>query len=132
VLLDTNVVSELCRRQPDAGVLAWAATTSGQAISAVTVDEITYGLAHRPNSRIESWFEGFLQRHPVLPVTVEVARRAGQLRGAFAARGIVRSQPDMLIAATAQVHAATLVTRNVADFAGCGVPVLDPFSARPI
>jgi toxin FitB len=98
LLLDTNVVSELCRRQPDAGVLAWSAGTAGHAISAVTVDEIVYGLTRRTNSRIESWFDGFLQRHPVLPVTVDVARRAGQLRGAFAARGIVRSQPDMLIA----------------------------------
>lgn len=128
LLLDTNVVSELCRRQPDAGVLAWAAATSGHAISVVTVDEIAYGLARRPNARIESWFDGFLQRHAVLPVTADVARRSGQLRGAFAARGIARSQPDMLIAATAQVHALTLVTRNSGDFAGCGIPVLNPFS----
>ena len=64
-----------------------------------------------------------------MPVTLEIARRAGELRGAFAARGIVRSQPDMLIAATAQVHALTLVTRNTADFAGCGIPLLNPFSA---
>ncbi len=34
----------------------------------------------------------------------------------------------MFIAATAQVHALTLVTRNAADFAGCGIPVLNPFS----
>jgi toxin FitB len=42
---------------------------------------------------------------------------------------VVRTQPDMFIAATAQVHALTLVTRNVRDFEHCGIAVLDPFSA---
>lgn len=128
VLLDTNVVSELCRRQPDPAVLAWAGTVREFAISAVTVDEIAFGLAWRPNPRIAAWFDGFLARHPILPVTAPIARRSGELRGAFAGRGIVRSQADMLIAATAQVHALTVATRNGGDFAGCGVPVLNPFS----
>jgi predicted nucleic acid-binding protein len=128
VLLDTNIVSELCRPRPDAGVMAWAAQETAHAISAVTVDEILFGLAWRPNARIALWFDAYLSRHPVLPVTLEIARRAGELRGAFAARGINRSQADMFIAATAQLHALTLVTRNTADFAGCGIPVLNPFS----
>lgn len=127
-LLDTNIVSELTRREPDRGVLAWVATAPAFAVSAVSVEEIHYGLARRPNARIAAWLEGFLDRHPVLPVTPEIARRGGELRGGFSVRGIVRSQPDMLIAATAQVHALTLVTRNTADFAGCGIPVLNPFS----
>lgn len=129
VLLDTNIVSELVRRRPDDGVLAWAAREVDYLISTVTVDEIAFGLAWRPNPRIGAWFDTFLATHPVLPISTEIARRAGELRGAFAARGIVRSQPDMLIAATAQVHALTLVTRNGGDFAGCGIPVLNPFSA---
>lgn len=127
-VLDTNIVSELSRRQPNTGVLAWAAAAPNFAISAVTVDEIFFGLARRPNARIADWFEGFLGRHPVLPVTEAITRRSGELRGGFSARGVVRSQPDMLIAATAQIHALTLVTRNTADFAGCGIPVLNPFS----
>ncbi|MDR3395538.1 MAG: type II toxin-antitoxin system VapC family toxin [Parasulfuritortus sp.] len=128
MLVDTNVISELVRRQPNAGVLAWADVLAVFSISAVTVDEIAYGLSWRPNARIEAWFDSFLHRHPVLPVTEAIARRAGELRGGFAARGIVRSQADMMIAATAQVHALTLVTRNEDDFRGCGIPVLNPFS----
>lgn len=128
VLIDTNIVSELVRREPNPGVLAWAARESDYLISAVTVDEIAFGLAWRPNPRIAAWFDAFLANHPVLPVSPQIARRAGEMRGAFAACGITRSQPDMFIAATAQIHALTLVTRNGADFTGCGIALLNPFS----
>jgi predicted nucleic acid-binding protein len=64
----------------------------------------------------------------VLPVTDAIARRGGEMRAALAARGQVRSQADMLIAATAQVHALTVVTRNVRDFDDCGIALLNPFS----
>ena len=46
----------------------------------------------------------------------------------LALAGQVREQADMLIAATAQIHALTLVTRNVRDFDGCGIAVLNPFT----
>lgn len=128
LLLDTNVVSELCRPRPHAGVVAWAAGVMEFSLSAVTVEEVAYGLAWRPNARIADWFDGFLQRCPVRPVTLEIARRAGEWRGGFAAKGIVRSQADLLIAATAQCHGLTLVTRNVRDFEGCGIALLDPFT----
>ena len=69
----------------------------------------------------------FAVRVRVLPVTEDIARRAGELRAQMALIGQVRQQPDMLIAATAQVHALTLVTRNVRDFDDCGIAVLNPF-----
>ena len=61
-------------------------------------------------------------------MTDEIARRSGDLRGRRQARGRPRTQADMLIAATAMVHRLTLVTRNEADFRGCDVTVLNPFS----
>jgi toxin FitB len=61
------------------------------------------------------------------PVTGQIAGVAGRLRGAVAVRGVSRTQADMLIAATGQVDGMTLVTRNVRDFGGCGIPLLDPF-----
>lgn len=131
-LVDTNVVSELMRRKPDAGVLAWMLTTEAARarlfVSAVTVDEIVYGLFRKPNPARLAWFDRFLVRHEAIAVTDIVARRAGEMRGTFAACGQVRSQADMLIAATAQVRAFTIVTRNVRDFEGCGIGVLNPFA----
>ncbi len=128
-LCDTNVISELTGREPNAGVLQWANSIRTVAISAVTLDEIVYGLAWKPIPRIAAWFEEFLETHcDVLPVSAQVARVSGQLRGQLQAKGQTRSQADMLIAATAKVHGLTLVTRNVRHFEDCSVPVLNPFA----
>jgi hypothetical protein len=128
LLIDTNIISELSRRQPDPAVLGWAAGVSEFRISAISLEEIAFGLAWRPNPRIQDWIDGFFARHGALPVTPEIARRAGALRGRLAAQGSPRTQADMLIAATALVHGLNLVTRNTRDFAGCGLPLLNPFS----
>jgi predicted nucleic acid-binding protein len=128
-LVDTNVISELMRRAPDAQVLRWLERTPQIAVSVITVDEIVFGLTRRALQPLSQRFDEFLANLQVLDIDHRIARRAGELRGALAARGIARSQPDMLIAATAQVHALTLVTRNVRDFEGCGIAVLNPFDA---
>jgi toxin FitB len=128
-LCDTNILSELTKPQPNEGVLDWAGSLSRMALSAITVEEVTFGFSWNSKPRIRSWFEGFVDaRCDILPVTAEIARRAGELRGALRSRGQTRSQADMLIAATAQVHALTLVTRNSRDFESCGIPVLNPFT----
>ena len=128
-LVDTNVLSELARPRPEPSVLDWAARVTGAAFSVITLDEIHYGLAAKPNARAQAWFESFLDRWAtVLPVTSDVARIAGQMRGRLAARGRPRTQADMLIAATAHVHQLTVVTRNVRDFEDCGIGITDPFA----
>lgn len=127
-LCDTNVLSELARRRPNAGVTEWSQDVSSIAISVITVEEIAYGLAWKPNPRIIGWFQGFLLGHAeVLPITAEIAGRSGRLRGTLQGRGRTRTQADMLIAATAHFHGLTLVTRNARDFEDCGLSILDPF-----
>lgn len=127
-LCDTDVLSELCRPAPNEGVVAWARRLRVVYLSAIVVDEICFGLGWHPNQRVQRWFEAFLEEHcQVLPVTEAIARRSGALRGRLRARGLARTQADMMLAATAQEHDLTLVTRNVRDFDGCGVALLDPF-----
>ncbi|MGB0561484.1 MAG: type II toxin-antitoxin system VapC family toxin [Spirulinaceae cyanobacterium] len=125
---DTNVVSELTRLEPNRAVVNWVDSQPFLYVSAVTVEEMTYGLTANPKPRALEWFEAqFPEQFKVLPVDAEIAEIAGVLRGEFRRQGRTREQSDMLIAATAKVYGFTLVTRNVRDFDGCGVAVLNPF-----
>ncbi|MEM0979243.1 MAG: type II toxin-antitoxin system VapC family toxin [Cyanobacteria bacterium P01_H01_bin.58] len=129
LLCDTNIISELCKPQPDPGVIAWSATVTTIAISVITLEEIIYGLNAKPNTRIQDWFQEFLETYcQVLPITSEIAQCAGQLRGKLRTQGMPRTQADMLIAATTQVRHLTLVTRNTRDFENCDIQILNPFS----
>jgi predicted nucleic acid-binding protein len=128
-LVDTNIISELLRPQPNPGVLAWASDQRKFAIAAISVDESVCGLVRNRNPVLLAAYEALLcKRGEVLATTKEIAQRAGTLRGDFSLRGISRSQADMLIAATAQHHNLTLVTRNTRDFEGCGIGLLNPFT----
>ena len=135
-LLDTNVVSELRKTTPNPHVLAWHGreVNADVYVSALVIGEIRQGIERvRPRDprraeALEQWLSGLimLYRDRILPVTVEIAQEWGRLN--------VPPQPppvvDGLMAATARVHRLTLVTRNVADVARTGVPVLDPFEPQ--
>jgi predicted nucleic acid-binding protein len=109
-------------------VVSWAGSVHRIALSVVTIEEVMFGLARKPSNRVRLWFDGFLAAHcEILEVTSPIAILAGNLRGQLAARGIVRTQADILIAATAAHHGLMLVTRNTRDFADCGIAVLNPF-----
>ena len=130
-LVDTNVVSELMRQAPAPAVVRWAGELPRMTLSVVTVEEVLYGLASKRNLRLERWFNAFLKDHSeVLPVTEPIARRSAALRAQLRAGGRERTVADGLIAATASEHGLIVATRNVRDFAGAGVRVFDPFSAR--
>ena len=128
VLADTNVISEFVKSTPDAQVMRWLQSVQLMAISAVTLEEAHFGLAWQPNTRKLALFNALVESmHTVYPITPVIAQRGGALRGQFQAQGITRSTPDMLIAATAIEHQLVLATRNVRDFLGCGVQVVNPF-----
>ena len=128
-LCDTNIISELARPQPNPGILAWSTQVSSISLSVITLEEIAYGLASKPNARVQNWFQEFLKDYcQVLPITPEIAQRSGEMRGQLRTQGKPRTQSDILIAATAQLHLLTLVTRNTRDFEHCGISLLNPFT----
>ncbi len=130
VLADTNVISEFVKSNPDAHVMHWLTSVHRLAISAVTLEEAHFGLAWQPNTRKLALFNSLVEKmHAVYAISPSIAQRGGALRGQFQAQGITRSAPDMLIAATAIEHQLILATRNVRDFMGCGVQVINPFEA---
>ena len=128
VLADTNVIGEFVKSTPDGQVMRWLESVQLMAISAITLEEAHFGLAWQPNTRKLALLNALVERlHAVYPITPAIAQRGGVLRGQFQAQGIVRSAPDMLIAATAIEHQLVLATRNVRDFIGCGVQMVNPF-----
>lgn len=129
-LVDTNIISELMRREPDRRVLAWAGRQSGFLVSVITLEELVFGLTQRNLPLKRQWLDGFLTSQcEILPVSPAIAVSAGTLRGRLAASGVTRHPSDMLIAATALLHRLTLATRNTCDFEGCGIPVVNPLAA---
>ena len=134
-LVDTNVISELCRRDPDANVRAWFAQRSATELylSVLSLGEIRKGVEALADSGRRTVLNQWLERElPVffadrlLPIDAGVAHQWGQL---LAEAG--RSLPaiDSLLAATALHHNLVLVTRNLKDFSGLPVKVLNPWEA---
>jgi toxin FitB len=130
-LLDTNVVSELRKPKPHGAVLAWfeglddtqlhlSAVTLGEIQSGI---EITRGQDEAKASEIEAWLEMVASSYNVLPMDAGTFRAWARLMH----RRSDTVYEDAMIAATAQVHGLTVVTRNVADFKPFGVPLLNPF-----
>jgi toxin FitB len=135
-LLDTNVISELRKRDPDPSVLAWYATARSAEIfvSALTIGEIRLGierLRRKDSARadlLEQWLHGLLAAYGdhIIDVDTEVAQEWGRLNAASPLPVI-----DGLLAASAKTRGWTLVTRNTADVASSGVQLLNPFGPPP-
>jgi predicted nucleic acid-binding protein len=135
-LLDTNVVSEAVRTNPDPHVIDWlrSAEESLLHLSVLTLGEIRKGVAGLPQSRkrtrLEVWLEVELQARfagRILAVDGAVADRWGLLAAEAKRKGKALSAVDGLLAATALEHNLTLVSRNVRHFANARVEVLNPW-----
>ena len=136
-LLDTCVISELANRRPNASVISWLGRQNPESlyISFVTVGELEKGIAKRGGDAraiaLEKWLkseilDSFADR--ILPVEKAVSLEWGRICGEAERAGRKRPAVDALIAATALVHDMKLVTRNVDDMVGMGVPIFNPFA----
>jgi len=138
-LLDTNVVSEALRPQPDVRVLAWLREHEAQAwLSVLTIGEIEAGIRRAPDPRrargLRAWLDEILIpqfTHRLLPLDLEVARRWGERTAAARANGTPVRAVDALIAATAAQHHLAVATRNGRDFEHLGIEVVDPWTVIP-
>ena len=131
-LIDTNVLSGLRRPERASAVSAWIKTQqpADLYLSVITLGEIERGISQQAVSNpdfsadLRKWLDRtellFVDR--ILPFDAAAARLWGRLSAELGHPGA-----DLMIAATALIHGATVVTGNVDDFAPAGVPVLDPF-----
>ena len=138
ILLDTNVVSELMRSEPENAVEAWARSQRGGSLyfSTVSEAELRYGAAILPEGRRrETLFadiEGMLRSafgDRVLSFAREAAHIYGDIAAMRRSAGLHIEAVDCQIAAIASAHGLTVATRNVGDFAGMGVELINPWAA---
>jgi predicted nucleic acid-binding protein len=134
-LLDTVVLSELRKRRCDANLVFWIGSVAEADlyISVATVVEIELGIERQRKlnaafaEELARWLDVTLRAYSarILPLTVPIARRWGQLAAQIGNREL-----DLAIAATALEHGLAVVTRDVSDFVRAGVATLNPFEQR--
>lgn len=138
IILDTNVVLEPSRHDADARVLEWlnAQDEDDLWITAITAAELLAGVEKWPpgetRASMQIQVSGILEGDfptKILPFDLGAALAYAQIAGPrLRSERAIRTM-DFQIAAIARVYGATIATRNVADFADCGVELIDPWSA---
>ncbi len=135
-LLDTNVVSEFVKPRPEPRVFAWLADVDEERVflSVASFAEIRFGVERMPEGRrrahLAEWLTDDLPTRfagRILDADRSVADAWGRVVARAQRAGVTVSAMDAFFAATAEVRALTLVTRNVRDFAKLGIPLLDPW-----
>lgn len=135
-LLDTNVVSEWTKPKPNVNVIRWLAEADEDRVflSVVTVAELRHGIERmalgKRRDRLDSWLhEGLLSRFEKRILTIDLSIASAW--GFIVARGQAMGRPpgimDAFLAATAEVHHLTLVTRNVLDFQAASLQIFNPW-----
>ena len=134
-LIDTNVISELRRKEPDPQVVKWMSQRPATTLhlSVLTLGELRKGIGALPDgdrkSRLLDWLEvelaGFFAGR-ILPVDAATADQWGRL---MAQAGRPLPAIDSLLAATALTHGLTLVTRNVKDFQHPALTLVNPWES---
>ncbi len=137
IVLDTNVLSELMRPEPEAAVLQWmAAQTDALYVTTLSYAEILLGIDLLPKGKRRQrlgeqatamFTEDFAGR--ILSFDLATAPAYAAIAGKRQKAGQRLSPIDGMIAAVAHVHGASVATRD-GDFAGCGVPLINPWHAR--
>jgi toxin FitB len=137
IILDTNVVSEPLRQQPNTLVVEWIDEQSIETLflTSITVGEIRYGLAALPKGKrkqsMQKRFETevlplFISR--VLPYDLAASVAFGRSMAQVRTRGFALATADGNIAAIALTHAMKVATRDTKPFDAAGVSVINPFA----
>ena len=136
IVLDTNVLSEWLRPVPDERAVAWLNIQARPALftTAISRGEMLHGVLLLPDGKrkvqlheqILAIFAVDLAER-VLPYDSEAADAHAAIAARRRGQGQPISQSDAMIAGIVRAHGATLATRNIRDFAGCGIELVDPW-----
>lgn len=137
ILLDTNVLSEPYKPEPDAACMAWLAAQPEQLlfIASVSLAELWCGVALLPAGRRRQGLEDYLRdgvEHPfkgrVLDFDAGAARAMAEVWGRARVAGRQMEFVDAALAGIALQHGFTLATRNTKDFKGCDIALINPWA----
>jgi predicted nucleic acid-binding protein len=136
-LLDTNVLSEPMKERPNSGVLAWLSRVNEDEVfvSVVTITELRYGVERLATGKRRERLDGWLRKDlisrfegRILPVDLRIGDACGRLMARSESTGRPIEARDAFIAATAEVHGLTLVTRNTSDFEPTLKAIINPWT----
>jgi predicted nucleic acid-binding protein len=142
IVLDTNVLSEPLKHEPDQRVITWLESVDeALAVTAVSMGELLVGARRLPlgqrRDALLAAIERVLEAHggDILPYDEQAARRYAEMQESRRAAGRPLSVEDGMIAAICARHGARLATRNIGDFESLGIDLIDPWlapsNARP-
>ncbi len=139
IILDTNVISELMRPSPSPNVVDWVAgqVAPNLYLSTISEAELRYGVEILPTgerrNRLFAEVEGMLQEDfagRILPFDSAAAQAYAVIAAAHRAAGHPINHADCQIAAIARCRGASVATRDVGDFEGSGIDVINPWSTE--
>lgn len=139
IVLDTNVVSEVLKPQPDARVIAWLESLADDvAITAVTLAELLAGLRRLPDgkrkkdltSRVEAAVLPYRNTRAIIAFDAAAAARYADILAAREAAGLPIATGDAQIAAICRAADAVCATRNTKDFSHTGVALINPWAPK--
>lgn len=133
IIIDTNVISEMMRSEPDPAVLAWADTAGALHTTAVTVAEVEYGIARLPDGQRKARLTTLAAEvfadfgDVILPFDTQAAHRYAEIVAGRERGGRPVATADAQIAAICASRKATLATRNTRDFDGTSISLVNPW-----
>jgi len=138
ILIDTNVISELWKAEPNPGVLAWvdAQTVETLYLSAITVAELRFGLATMPEGKRRTIYQERLENEVlptftgrVLPFNLDASQAYADLMARAKVEGKAIGKADGYIAATASACGLMVATRDISPFEAAGLKIVNPWDA---
>ena len=135
-LLDTNVISKIMRTAPHPGVVAFLSEREDLWLSSIVIHELEYGVRRMPQGRRRGRLEAELSRlfreyeHSILPLERNGAEWAAEFRVQAQSSGRSLELGDALIAGIARANDLAVATRNITDFDGLDVEVVNPWDTQ--
>jgi len=131
-LLDTNVISETARQNPNANVIEWIRHLPALVLPAIAIYELSAGVKRAPAGKrrrfLEEWLADLLGAEcDILPLDRDAALASAEIEIEARRQKRTVEHRDLLILGTAKAHSLGVATRNVAHLRGLGVPIYDPF-----